>query len=315
MLESALTSLYENGDSNLFRVTLPLASLHAMFALCVAAITTQATIASDSTIVSITVSKDNTLIQEPEGALSLGAAAHFYSGRVGPFGGGTIRRGVIAFDVASAVPAGAVITEVNLSLYMSQTVTAEQTIVLKRLLADWGEGTSDTFGGFGAPSTPNDATWLHRFYPDVFWSSPGGDFSSTVSASQSVANIGWYTWNSTPQLIADVQSWLDDPSNNFGWLVQGNESVAHTVKQFAGKAAEPDEHPVLEITYRLPANCPADLANDDNIVNVFDLLELLAQWGPCGDPGDCPADITDPADGVVNVFDLLELLAQWGPCP
>jgi hypothetical protein len=55
-------------------------------------------------------------------------------------------------------------------------------------------------------------------------------------------------------------------------------------------------------------DCAADLTGDD-VVNVFDLLELLDVWGPC--PG-CPADLT--GDDVVNVFDLLELLGVWGPC-
>ena len=25
-------------------------------------------------------------------------------------------------------------------------------------------------------------------------------------------------------MVTDVQSWLDNPANNFGWLVLGNES-------------------------------------------------------------------------------------------
>lgn len=57
--------------------------------------------------------------------------------------------------------------------------------------------------------------------------------------------------------------------------------------------------------------CVGDL-NDDGVVNVFDLLILLAEWGECADPRDCPADLN--GDGVVNVHDLLILLANWGPC-
>ncbi len=60
------------------------------------------------------------------------------------------------------------------------------------------------------------------------------------------------------------------------------------------------------------APCPEDLTGS-GVVNVFDLLELLENWGPCADPDDCPADLT--GDGVVNVFDLLALLEAWGPCP
>ena len=55
--------------------------------------------------------------------------------------------------------------------------------------------------------------------------------------------------------------------------------------------------------------CPADI-NADGTVDVLDLLQLLAAWGPCAA---CPEDIN--ADGVVDVLDLLQLLAAWGPCP
>jgi hypothetical protein len=54
--------------------------------------------------------------------------------------------------------------------------------------------------------------------------------------------------------------------------------------------------------------CPEDL-NGDDVVNVFDLLELLSAWGTCAG---CPEDFN--GDDVVNVFDLLALLSAWGPC-
>ncbi len=60
--------------------------------------------------------------------------------------------------------------------------------------------------------------------------------------------------------------------------------------------------------------CPADIADPDSpdpdgSVDVFDLLELLANWGTAG-PG---AEIAAPTN-VVDVFDLLDLLAAWGGC-
>jgi hypothetical protein len=57
------------------------------------------------------------------------------------------------------------------------------------------------------------------------------------------------------------------------------------------------------------APCPADF-DGDGAVSVFDLLELLANWGPCLG---CPYDFDD--NGAVDVFDLLMLLDAWGPCP
>jgi len=52
--------------------------------------------------------------------------------------------------------------------------------------------------------------------------------------------------------------------------------------------------------------CDSDV-NGDGIVDVLDLLAVLADWGPC--PG-CPTDIIE--DGVVDVLDLLQVLADWG---
>ena len=56
------------------------------------------------------------------------------------------------------------------------------------------------------------------------------------------------------------------------------------------------------------APCPPDV-NGDQLVNVLDLLAVLALWAPCSG---CPEDIN--RDGVVNVLDMLIVLAEWGPC-
>ncbi len=133
---------------------------------------------------------------------------------------------------------------------MSRTgLNDARNIELHKMLADWGEGTSVAPGeeGDGAPATTNDATWRHRFFDTIFWTTEGGDFSATVSASQSVGPVGMYTWSSS-QMRADVQSWLDDPASNFGWLVLGDESEISTAKRFdTRESASP---PVLTIIYR-----------------------------------------------------------------
>jgi hypothetical protein len=128
------------------------------------------TLASSATI-SIFPSKDNTLYQyvPADGDRSNGAGFHFFAGENAL---GEIRRGVLAFDIAGHIPAGSTITSVSLSLNMSRTAFDTPRIVeLHVLLADWGEGTSHAPGeeGTGAPATPNDATWRHRFYDTIFW--------------------------------------------------------------------------------------------------------------------------------------------------
>jgi hypothetical protein len=58
------------------------------------------------------------------------------------------------------------------------------------------------------------------------------------------------------------------------------------------------------------APVPGDV-DGDLIVDVADLVALLAAWGPCDGDGssDCKADLN--CDGVVAVGDLIILLANW----
>jgi hypothetical protein len=84
--------------------------------------------------------------------------------------------------------------------------------------------------GMGAPATTGDATWNARFFDTtspVLWTTPGGDFAATLSASIDVpaATVNAFLAWESPQLAADVQSWLDDPASNIGWILLGNEAA------------------------------------------------------------------------------------------
>jgi hypothetical protein len=230
------------------------------------------------TTVALGPSKDNTLYESATGALSNGAGMHFFAGNTAT---PQTRRGVIAFDVAGSIPAGSTITSVTLRLSMSRTISGPQTVALRRLLADWGEGTSDALGeeGGGAAATPGDATWVHRFFSSATWASPGGDFAPTASASISVGGLGFYTWGSTPAMVADVQAWLNTPGSNFGWLLLGNEASAATAKSFDTKENPvAANRPVLTVNYTAPAP-PSD------VVFFFGAVELLDDTGLVGFSG------------------------------
>ena len=166
----------------------------------------------------LTPIKDNTLYEDALGSLSNGAGQHLFAGRTEELVGALIRRGLIAFDVAGEIPAGSTILSASLTLNMSRTNLAAgpRTVSLHRVLADWGEGTSDPFGGEGggAASTPGDATWIHRFFNFSFWVGSGGDFLAAPSASSVVGGVGFYTWGPTPGLTADVQKLLSLSQRN-----------------------------------------------------------------------------------------------------
>jgi hypothetical protein len=226
--------------------------------------------------VSLAPSKDNTLIQQttPTAQLSNGLGDVFV-GRTNQDGQGpatiSIRRGLENFNVAGSVPAGATITGVSLTLRDKAATSGNSTIELHRALQDWGEGSSFQDGGTGVTATNGDASWLYTFYnaasPGLSptWTTPGGSFDPTVSGSvvDSLSAPGLLTWSSAtnPQMLADVQSWLDNPLQNFGWIILGNESAGKTATRFNSRESttSPNVAPVLTIDYVLAPE-PTSLA-------------------------------------------------------
>lgn len=203
--------------------------------------------------VTIPAAKDNTLYENVSGAVSNGSGEYMFTGKTDQ---GFIRRAVIQFDIAGNVPAGSTVNSATLRLNLSRTrQNTQKTTSLYRILASWGEGGSNGASneGQGAPADTGDCTWIHRFrYPDVAWSTPGGDFAAAASASAPVGGNASYTWTSAG-MAADVQAWLDSPASNFGWLIRGDESANQTAKRFdSSENGTTTRRPSLEIDYTPP---------------------------------------------------------------
>ena len=82
----------------------------------------------------------------------------------------------------------------------------------------------------------------------------GGDFEARSSGSALIGGPGSDTWPSTDGMVADVQSWLDDPDANFGWLLRGNESGIQTAKRFDSREnGTAGNRPQLTIDFMAPA--------------------------------------------------------------
>jgi hypothetical protein len=198
-------------------------------------------------VITIPVSMDNTLYEDAGGGLSNGSGQHFFAGTTLS---GQRRRAVIQVDL-SLLPHDAIVLHATLKLHMSRTISGAEVMSLHRLSAAWGEGASDApfEEGGGTEAQDGDVTWLHRFFPGAFWVNPGGDFAPLPSASTAVAEIGFYTWSS-PVLTADVQSWVQDPATNFGWLMLGNEGSSGTAKRFDSRENPvPEYRPMLIVEY------------------------------------------------------------------
>jgi hypothetical protein len=199
--------------------------------------------------------KDNSIFEESGGQNSNGSGEYLF---VGLTLLDDIRRGLLAFDIAGSIPTGSTITNVELSLFLTKapprTGGIAYDFTLHRALSDWGEGASDSgsTGGQGIEAEAGDATWLHTFSPGSFWTTPGGDFSATASATQSIGTLlGSYNWGSSVDMVADVQHWLDNPSQDFGWVIVGDESTPKSARQFGSRenTVPGQSPPLLSIEY------------------------------------------------------------------
>jgi hypothetical protein len=198
--------------------------------------------------------KDNTLYEDPNGQISNGAGIYLFSGKTDDNG---LRRGLIAFDLSS-IPNNATITGASLSMFLSRSgPNSGGVISLSKLLSNWGEGASDAGspGGSGAPAQTGDATWLHTFYNTSFWTTPGGDFSATVTATTPLGPVNTtHTWSGSG-LVADAQSWVSTPASNFGWIIRGDEvDIASAVRLNSRENSSNPPH--LTITYQVPCVTP-----------------------------------------------------------
>jgi spore coat protein A len=257
-------------------------------------------------LVSVAPSQDTTIFSE-DGDLSNGAGDHFFAGRTKGTNGTQLRRGLVAFDIAAAVPAGSTINSVTLTLFVSRERTGDQTVSLHRVQAAWGEGTSHAAGeeGQGAPATTDDATWTHRLWPGTTWTTNGGDFDASASASATVGNQNnYFSWTSAG-MTADVQSWLDTPAGNFGWIVIGNEVGTRVVKRFDSREnAIAAQRPELEIDFTPPAPTGACCATDGSCSVVLDPgTACVAPSVYQGSGTTCSPNLCPPPTGACCIAD------------
>ncbi|MCI4355270.1 MAG: DNRLRE domain-containing protein [Thermoplasmata archaeon] len=224
-------------------------------------------------VVTIAPDRDNSLFEGGDnrscgsGPLFCGATARFGNRRI-----------VIGFDVAGSLPPGSTVTDVELGITVEGAgPSAQDTDVyhVYRLAADWGEQGSACSDGAGALAEPGDATWTDRHFPSDAWSVAGGDFAATASGGAAMPTSGPAAFPSQPGMVADVQSWLDTPSGNFGWIILGNEASSASARQIYSR--ESTSPPTLRIVFTAPPVPPP--AVPDGTTGSAVLLSKLSPDG------------------------------------
>lgn len=249
--------------------------------------------------VELTPVKDNTLFESNTGPKSNGVGDGLF---VGMTNNNLARRGLLSFDLATAIPAEAAIDSVRLTLHMSKTSSSTRLVSVHRVLTDWGEGTSNSVlggGGGGADATTGDATWIYTFFDTATWQNAGGDFDNISSADMQIGIIGTYTWISTARMVDDVRDWLERPEENFGWLLLGDEDAQGTAKRFDSREIANEAFvPKLHVFY--------SIATDVETESLPTAIRLLSSYpNPFQHTTTIAYELETPEFVTLEVFDAL----------
>src|ERR1043165_8529271 len=193
---------------------------------------------------------DNSIFSN-NNANSDGVGPTMYAGQTS-FNG--VRRALVRFTV-SGIPSGSTINSVSLSMNASR-LRGGTTLELHRLTTPFGEGASNAGspGGNGAPAVNPDATWSHSTFPSTTWGTPGGDFNAPVSGSAALGGTGAFVMLGAG-MLTDVQSWVANPAQNFGWLIKAaSEGAATNAAELGSREnANLNNRPLLSVVYTVPA--------------------------------------------------------------
>jgi len=150
-------------------------------------------------------------------------------------------RALVQFTIA-AIPANSV-SSATMQLYLTTAPAASRTHNAHLITQSWTEAgvTWDTYDG-----TNN-------------WTTAGGDFSGTATASTTTGTTSGVTLSWT--VTSDVQAYVNGTATNYGWLVkdQTESATPNRTSAYASKEyATPANRPLLSVTFTAPWDSYSD---------------------------------------------------------
>lgn len=141
----------------------------------------------------------------------------------------------------------------------------------------------------------------------------GHAIRNTVVYDNYAIDGGGISWQNIqtgyPLEVTDCVITENDALNAGGGIrnIIGSQPVVFTGTTLCDN--EPDEiiGPFVDNGGNTLCVCPADI-NGNGIVEIDDILIIVAQWGTSGPQGDINQD------GIVDIADLLEAIGTFGPC-
>ncbi|MSR40335.1 MAG: DNRLRE domain-containing protein [Phycisphaerales bacterium] len=202
--------------------------------------------------VTLAATQSATIYQEDANGAN-GSGQYLFAGRTNQ---GLTRRALLRFDLA-ALPEGALLLSARVNMNVAQGNGGVRPMSLHRGTAQWTTGASDPAGteSVGVAAMLGDCTWQwassNGALGGTAWSQSGGSFESIASATASTTVLGMQHLTSE-SLRADVEAWLANPTENFGWLLLGDESAIGTARRLdSAHAAAGGFVPSLELEYTI----------------------------------------------------------------
>ncbi len=209
---------------------------------------------------------------------------------------GTRQYGFVKFDISS-IPAGSVITYVELKLYSYWYDHPDTNTWLGAIGQDWSE---------------TGVTWYNQ---------PGS--ASGLSIFKKFSSDGYHTWSSSsyPDLNSLIQTWIDGTKSNYGFYLTRDQGYIGDTAYRTREWGTSDQRPKLIVTYTPPPQPDLIITNlspDPSPANNTYYVGQSVDWqvavknngiGPAGSSevgyylGNSPDDLNtplspDPSDNV-----------------
>ena len=207
-----------------------------------------------------------------------------------PSGSGKDLSTILYWDI-SAIPAGSLVEGVTITLNVSNT--SNDTYQVYEMKRNWVE---------------SQATW-NVYSSGNNWDTPGAlgsdDRGSTVLGTFSPLNTGMCNIILNSNGVAVVQSWLDNPASNHGFII-ANDSAYDGADVDSSEVDTTEYRPELTILYTPGVSCNNADFDYDGDVDGTDLADFVYYYS-IGNP---EADLN--GDDTVDIADIEVFAEEFG---
>ena len=212
-----------------------------------------------------------------------------------------VNRAVFDFDILGNIPGGATINnatfQFEVTLQGGPQGEAGADFDIHLVTRSWLEGTGTSNVG---EATGDGATWSNATDTEL-WTTPGGDFSATISGSVFVEGPNNYSISSA-QLVNDIQAIVDGNLVNYGFLMKANTNVLGSAARVTSREGGNPARLIIDID---GGDVLLGDINLDGVVNLQDVAPFVALLTS----GQFQAEGDINGDGVVSLTDVAPFVA------